>query len=177
MHEEKWSKAIASGLSRQSITEIAKHIATQCGFAPGQDLEPAVHALGGKINFVDLYGSDETSGSIRIRGFRNFEIALASHTGALRDRFTVAHEIGHYVLHFLIPTQVQGRQLSNVYATRFGNDDAEREANWFAASFLMPPVEFAAQYKQHQGAIAEIAQHFGVSYRAAEFRAKGLKLG
>ena len=177
MTNESWSKASASGLSRESIAKIADHIATQSAFAPGADLEPVVKALGGTIKFVDLDESGASSGSIRIRDFRDFEISLAAHTGVLRDRFTVAHEIGHYVLHFLIPTQVHGTKLANVYASRFGNDDAEKEANWFAASFLMPQAAFANSYDVNSGAISAIARSFGVSYRAAEYRAKGLRLG
>lgn len=176
MTNESWSTAIASGLSRDSIAKIAQHIAKQCAFAPGDDLEPAVAALGGKIEIANLDDIGESSGSIHIRGFRDFDISLAAHTGALRDRFTVAHEIGHYVLHFLIPTQVHGKKLTNVFATRFGNDDAEKEANWFAASFLMPKAEFEEQFALQSGAITDVARFFGVSYRAAEFRSKGLKL-
>jgi len=53
-----------------------------------------------------------------------------------RERFTVAHELGHLMLH-----------KNEAYATRYGPNWShnEQQANEFASSFLMPYTEFRAE--------------------------------
>src|SRR6059036_3982032 len=76
----------------------AERFAESVGYRPGDELEPIVERLGGRIEiheFAELY----ETGSIRVDGEGRFTIFLPPYTGHLRDRFTVAHELGHYVLH------------------------------------------------------------------------------
>lgn len=87
-------------------------------------------------------------------------------TSPERDRFSIAHELGHYFLHFRMTKQA-------MVAQRFGSTREEWEANWFAAGFLMPAAEFHEHY--HAGFPA-LARHCRVSIAAARARANALGL-
>ena len=57
-----------------------------------------------------------------------------------RQRFTVGHELGHYLLHDRDGIHVDRRfeiKLRNAKSSE-GTDDEEKEANLFAAELLMP---------------------------------------
>lgn len=84
--------------------------------------------------------------------------------GDPRARMTAAHEFGHLVLHCGMPTF---RAFSEEYLPLY---DPERQANIFAAAFLMP----AQAFKQCLTA-KEAMQRFGVSQDAVMYRARILK--
>ena len=105
----------------------------------------------------------------------NFDIYVSSITSGLRDRFTIAHEIGHYILHYIY-ARSQGDELENMYATRYGNTREEWEANWFAAAFLMPEDDFRERYNRLNGRLASVAAELCVSEKAAQVRADVLGL-
>ena len=100
---------------------------------------------------------------------------------AARRRFTIAHELAHYVLH---------REGDNLYAHRDYTDDGavqnqiEREANLFAANVLMPENLIKKKVSEIKSSIRgilpgfvltrEIADHFVVSEAAARVRLKQL---
>ena len=77
-----------------------------------------------------------------------------------RDRFTLAHELGHVLLHGL------------------PNPDMETEADRFAAEFLMPADDIRSQLgapvKLHT--VAKLKPHWLVSMAALMHRAKELKI-
>jgi len=166
----------ASGLRRESVHKLAEGIAKQLGYNPGDDLIPIVARLGGKISFQDAWEMDTaTSGSVRIDREGKFEIFLALHTGQSRDRFTIAHEIGHYILHYLWPKK-HGHDVGPIEATRYGAGRVEYEANWFAAAFLMPADSFKQSFESANGDLSEVSSKFGVSMAAAKIRAQSLGL-
>ena len=178
MEQQDYALAEPSGLNQEAIAALANQLADFTSYTVGQELEHVVAAAGGKIQYLDLYGAggSSDSGSIKIEGFRDFTITLANHTGPLRDRFTVAHELGHYLLHYLYPKQVLDKPLAKVMAERYGFGLSETEANVFAACFLMPDKEYRAAYKKVGGAHTELSDKFGVSTRASKLRAKNLGL-
>ena len=53
----------------------------------------------------------------------------------------------------------------------------EWEANWFAASLLMPEEEFKIKFIDFNNCIEKVANYFKVSVVVAEVRAKVLGLG
>jgi len=53
---------------------------------------------------------------------------------------------------------------------------AEWEANWFAASFLMPSDDFRVVFRGSSGSISRVASKFTVSEPAAKIRASSLGL-
>jgi len=149
------------------IDAFATDCARKLGYRAGTDLEPIVKHLGGHISYQSLDDVARNEASIRVDGPNQFEIFLPDHTSWERDRFSIAHELGHYFLHFPLKKEP-------MVAQRFGSNRVEWEANWFAAGFLMPKEEFAAQFEKCE--LTEVAQHFGVSVAAAEARARALSL-
>lgn len=79
-------------------------------------------------------------------------------------RMIAAHEFGHLVLHCGMPTF---RAFSEEYQPLY---DPERQANIFAASFLMPEQAFRECMSAR-----EAMTRFGVSQDAAMYRARILK--
>lgn len=173
-----YEKAQPSHLNKDAIAVLAQQLADHAHYEIGSDLETVVERLGGRLQYLDLYGigGGSESGSIQIDGFRDFTITLANHTGPLKDRFTVAHELGHYMLHYLYPNQVMNKGLRKVMAERYGFGLAETEANVFAACFLMPENDYRNAYALYSGAHTELSSRFGVSTRASRLRARNLSL-
>lgn len=95
-------------------------------------------------------------------------------TSSERDRFTIAHELGHYFLHFpLVRKKFPG---ASMVATRWVDETdtdqrrAEWEANWFAAAFLMPNDLFKADADLSSNDIQYLSLKYGVSMHAAQIR-------
>ena len=84
---------------------------------------------------------DDVSGLLVITGARGL-IGYNSEQSRVRQRFTVAHEVGHYVLH----SDKEGLFIDKQYTAVFkrdqnsstGEDLREIQANQFAAALLMP---------------------------------------
>jgi Zn-dependent peptidase ImmA (M78 family) len=169
-----WREPVALGFSRGDVSSLATRIADQVGYEPGAPLEPIVHRLGGQI----VFGEDPDtydSGSIEIRDNR-FTIFIPLDTPPLRDRFTIAHELGHFVLHYLFPNQHENAGIRFMRAQRYGTGPVEYEANWFAAAFLMPAKKYRHSFEDLDGNLLLLANHFQVSTQAATVRAKSLGL-
>ena len=84
---------------------------------------------------------------------------------ATRNLFTVAHEIGHYVLH-------EGTQNRFDQYHKYTSEELQREwqANEFAGELLMPQYKFTEIFRELQNNTKKIADWFGVSQRAVEIR-------
>lgn len=91
-----------------------------------------------------------------------------------RKRFTIAHELGHWVCQVL-----EGRWLPvfcrAVEAPNGKNPPEEREANVFAAELLMPEAAVRAAFGAH-GSTAETAAALRVSQEALGWRLYNLGL-
>ncbi|WP_281408259.1 ImmA/IrrE family metallo-endopeptidase [Methylobacterium sp. WL6] len=105
---------------------------------------------------------------------------LPSITSVVRDRFTIAHELGHLFLHY--PLATASNRGAVMVATRWVDEEnqdlrrAEWEANWFAAAFLMPSQDFIKSYRSNLNSVEVTAVEFGVSSKAAGIRAQSLGL-
>ena len=160
-----FQEAAPCNWSRTDVQRLASTAAKELGFSPGDNIEQLIERLGGRVTKSDWESARET-GSITVRGPNDFEISLSPMSGDRRSRFTIAHELGHYVLHAYAgkkPLKVQ----------RDGSGPVEWEANWFAAGFLMPEHVFRAKINEGFGD-AELAEHFGVSKEAVQIRRQSL---
>jgi Zn-dependent peptidase ImmA (M78 family) len=88
-------------------------------------------------------------------------IALSRKGNPMRQRFSVAHELGHLLLH---PEPAPGSRVH------------EREANTFAAELLMPAAEIRDRLPTPADVtvLKEIADGYGVSVAALAYRGKDL---
>ena len=155
-----------TNLSKADIEKYVCDVAEAFEFKVGDDLQEFVQRLGGRIHYQSLDEMMAESGSIYVHDKADFDILLPHYTSPTRDRFTTAHEIGHYFLH-----SNQGEQ--PIIAMRQGSTRIEWEANWFAAQLLMPRDAFREIVLSATND-AEIAWHFGVSLEAVAVRRKSL---
>lgn len=169
-------------INRQRINTIATKIrlALDIKKAP-YDPNEAILRLGGKVIYdIQDYSTDAY---IEKTDQDRFCIHLNQRKHPIREKFTLAHELGHLFLHMgFIIDESKWETFSEFDEDVFYRDNTyskdEYEANEFAASFLMPKDEFldvAEQYlDKNQYSIEPIAQHFGVSNDAVSNRGKWL---
>lgn len=110
------------------------------------------------------------SGEIRPAG-GSFEIKVNRHESRGRQRFTVAHELAHFLLH----REHIGAGVSDDALYRSSLSDArEAEANRLAAQILMPRERIRAAFAETTGPIEErikaLSEIFGVSEAAMSIR-------
>lgn len=99
-------------------------------------------------------------------------IVVAKDDPIKRQFFTVAHELGHFFLHKKAQDIFYRKQ-----ATEFNGEGTmeEKQANWFAASLLMPR-ELVLNIWKERPSVDYLAAKFGVSRSAAFWRLKNLKV-
>ena len=113
----------------------------------------------------------EYSGLIRAERkfvvFRRFAIIVNEAHSPARQRFTIAHEIGHWVYH----REYIGDGVTDdsLYRSRL-RSPWESQANAFAAWLLMPWSLVAEQVGNGADSVAELAEIFEVSKSAMSIR-------
>lgn len=162
--------------SKKAVFDIAKMTAETLKFSPGDDVKAVISSLGGQIEYTEA-SIEEEPDSIKIEAKNKFTIFISVFTSSLRDNFTIAHELGHYILHYLLGKNGKGK----VSATRALSDNpvlnrTEFEANWFAAGFLMPEEEFKKQWGDCGYDIDQMSAYFKVSASAIRVRLQDLNL-
>ncbi len=157
-----------SNVHKARVEEFAQQISKMFDYKVGGEIHNLVEKMAGRIHYQHLDEWINESGSIFVHGEFDFDILLPVYTSPRRDCFTVAHELGHYFLHSDL-----GK--TPIIAYRKGSTRIEWEANWFAASLLMPadPFRIACQKTQ---SLATIANAFGVSEDAARIRKQSLEI-
>lgn len=118
---------------------------------------------------------DDRAESLEVRNQGDFTVILPTHTSQLRDRFTIAHELGHYFLHYRAPDSHRVGERTTTF-TRLGRNVAETQANVFASNLLMPEEHFRAVFERLDRNMVTVAAHFEVSVPAAKVRAEFLGL-
>lgn len=159
-----------------NIFELITHSKKTCPV----DLPELFSKLGIEYQSAEL--PDDIFGCLKKIGDDKFEITVNSKNSKPRQRFTAAHELGHYVLH----RHLLGNGVSDntAYRSVAGSDcynekitpRHETEANGFAAEILMPKEIVFSQHKEHGSNISKLAEHFQVSKMAMEIRLKSFGL-
>ncbi len=102
-----------------------------------------------------------------------------------RQRFTIAHELGHHILHEwrLLSIDSDPEMLFRKMEQSSEYDPIEIEANSFAANLLMPEKDITHWFKHlknkshsDQEVVAVLAKIFLVSRKAMSYRMENLKL-
>lgn len=163
-----------SGFSRESgKNDLGEHIAKELDYKPNGNMETAIEGAGGDIYYREPWDFERgINSSVVIEKVRKFTIYISTYTTADRDRFTVAHGLGHYILHYFTPSKNDTTPLGTMTHPIAGKGRIEWEANWFASGFLMPRSVFYEIYEEESGDLEFVAERFGVSYNAALARAK-----
>ncbi len=137
-----------------------------------------VEEIAGKLNIkIGREPSNDFSGLL-IRKDGKSLIGINSTESHVRQRFTIAHELGHFFLHPQKDTFVDYRDnQKDVMRT-----PRERQANMFAAALLMPrslifkDVKILSKEGIHDMEIQKLAEKYEVSEEAMKYRLMNLNL-
>lgn len=143
-------------------------------------VERMAKAQGARIFYKSL--DDDVSGFI-YRDQTQTVIGVNTHHAPVRQNFTIAHELGHLLLHdqeqLHVDHTFRVRLRSSVSSQ--GTDEAEREANLFAATLLMPKQFLEADLAAEEyldlldsELLRALARKYGVSTEALVNRLKNL---
>lgn len=141
------------------------------------DVNELARKLGLRVHHT-LSLPETVSGAIKREQARGeepiFRIFVNANDHRRRQRFTLAHEIAHYVLH----RDMIGDGITDdaMYRSSLG-DDYERQANRMAASILMPAQLVRQYYRGGMISLAPLAEMFDVSSDAIRIRLKELGFG
>ena len=166
---------------QNEIEQKAEQILNESGLrsipVPIEDIAAHYKLQIGKATSSDFSG-------ILIRKDGAALIGINSTDTPRRQRFTIAHEIGHFFLHPTKEVLVDYRRTSNKGAHR---TPKEREADIFAASLLMPRQELIKDFmrvaggvltdeEQTKNVVSLLATKYEVSDEAMNIRLLGLSL-
>lgn len=169
---------------RKMIRQLVEQLLTTIGsVGPPVNIEKVASVCGLQVRKQDITNSD-ISGFI-LRTGNEGVIGVNSFHAHVRQRFTIAHEIGHYLIHSQGADEVH---VDRKFDVRFRNslssegvDKDEREANFFAAELLMP-IHFIEEDLSKNNRmdivdedfIGELANKYEVSLQAMIFRLANL---
>ena len=131
------------------------------------------------LTVVDKALDDELSGMALIDGDSRFIVVNSRHH-LHRQRFTIAHELGHHAMHsdyLRTNIHVDKSILRRDPLSAEGVDIREIEANAFAAELLMPRSlmgSFTSLDLADDRALRIVAKQFGVSQAAFTYRLMNL---
>ncbi|MCL1949125.1 MAG: ImmA/IrrE family metallo-endopeptidase [Turicibacter sp.] len=120
----------------------------------------------------EALGRDDVSGFL-MKENETYTIFVNMNEPIYRQRFTIAHEIGHFILKHL-----EGEEISISFRdehSKTGSDPKEVAANSFASELLMPR-EIVEHLFMMSGSVSSVAKEMGVSAMSAEFRLRKLGL-
>lgn len=144
---------------------------------PIQNFDKLIEDLGGRLEEVDLVED------AHIEKYDNkFIIRVNKNNSELRNNFSIAHEIGHLILHMAYNSKEKKFEKNfedNKIYYRYGSSREEYEANEFAGAFLMPESKFIEIVNNNTNneklcSINKVSQYFNVSNQAVISRGKFL---
>ena len=154
------------GLDMNVIIGMAQEISTKMGYDPKEPFRKFLEANGGKL-FEESLGFPakfiNARSCILVKDANDFSIHTQELTDSVGRRFDIAHEFGHYILHYLYngkkSPMFAGRQAPKTETEK----QFESEANYFAISFLLNIKEFEEQYEKCNQDALLMSYYFGVS--------------
>lgn len=166
----------------KNLERVAREILTKFKVEKAPvPIERIAKGLGAALQFEPFEGKDDVS-AILFRDDKRTIIGVNSAHARTRQRFSIAHECGHLLLHkgkMYVDARVNFRDSISGLAV----DPEEIEANALAAEVLMPRAfivveleKLLQKYESHddEQIIRELARIFEVSQQAMEFRLKNL---
>jgi Zn-dependent peptidase ImmA (M78 family) len=152
--------------AKDAIYNYAEALSDDRGIDGDTNLVELITSIGGRFSNIYYDQARAEDGSLFVHREREFDIAMPMFGNPFRNRFTIAHELGHYLMH---------NPKENAYVMRLGSNRAEWEANWFAAGFLMPRTRFLEAAARYANDVMALAGEFMVSPQAIEVRLRELR--
>lgn len=165
-------------MDKGEISQIAADFLEKCGIS-GYPIPVEEIALDCGIQVVRA-GAEWSESGFLLRDGQTTVIGINSRNSAKRQRFTIAHELGHWKLHRGRPLIVDQSIMVNKRndLSSQATDKQEIEANQFAAEILMPTYHVATAIRHvargvigsRDEFIAALAKEFDVSVEAMGWR-------
>ena len=176
--------------TRVIIDYVSSTIRESLGIYEGDfDIENIVSRLNGKIEYFSENITEEIikgAWQESIKGYDesdiSFTIRINENNVKTRQRFSIAHELGHLFLHMgYLKDDWNAIPVGEKYKRELGTYTAiEEEANEFAGAFLMPSSLFIEKAKKTASEsyynLDKIAEYFNVSVSAVLYRGRNLGL-
>ena len=155
-----------TGLSypKDSLLDIAKALGVEVVSAELPDLQ--TKKVKGYIKWLSDEEKEKMGKPYRAKIYLNSNQADTTKT------FTLAHELGHFLLH----KDTNNFRIDLEDYSESDPDNQETEANYFASCLLMPKDKFFNALNNAKG-LDQVAEAFGVSVPAVEARMKWLHIG
>lgn len=163
---------MTSTLKKEAAEAAARILAETWGDRVPVDPARIARAYG--IGVREVFLDPDISGALVKETGKDPAILLNAEDSVNRQRFTCAHELGHFVRRTDQPDAYEYVDLRGNLAGE-GRDPDEIFANEFAASLLMPEAAVVQMHKQHRIDL-DMARRFGVSREAMHYRLKNLGL-
>ena len=166
------------------MPEVAQMILDRLGI---EEVPIPIVAIMKALKFQVVAGElkDEISGIIGIdddlaKNFKSSKvIAINNKDNVGHQRFTMAHELAHYLFDFDVSNQIV---YYNTYNTFEDENEEERRANYFAANLFMPEKKFKKEFdnvvikNNLYVTVEKLSQIFQVSGEAVRRRISELSL-
>ncbi|MEO9474604.1 MAG: ImmA/IrrE family metallo-endopeptidase [Cyclobacteriaceae bacterium] len=168
--------------SFEEIKQITEKLLKSCKILTAPvSLEELTNKLSLKLKPSML--DDDTSGMLIVKNGKAIIAFNHDHVDG-RKRFTIAHEIGHFLLHYNNDGSedlfLDKYKSTSVYLRSNESNREETEANVFAANLLMPEFllkEESAKYDEiGEKEIEDLANKFKVSSIAMTYRLQNLDI-
>lgn len=171
-------------LNPNQIEEIANIVREDLNLDTPVLIEEVPQMLGGSLKYVNAIDDRPGIEAMITKNNNTFEILIKKDGYKLRDRFSIAHELGHLFLHmgFILDDNLwdNSKNYTDSVYYRSGYNTEEYEANEFAGALLMPKEDFINKAKEHyyngKYDLAPISVYFNVSIDAIKTRGRRLGL-
>lgn len=148
----------------EQIDALTEHVRAgwELGLDPIPDLADLLETRGFRVLAIDIGESEkDLFDGLATRIAEQPVLVMGSHWPGDRQRFTLAHELGHALLHDRLAPDL----------------DEEKACNRFAGAFLLPSraIRQALGERRHQLELRELLllkREYGISMQAALFRAQ-----
>jgi len=160
-------------ISKRKIKTKVNSLLEELGInSPPINVEDIAKYLGITFKFID-FENDQISGLL-VKKTNKVILAINHIHSDNRQRFTIAHELGHFLFHMNTPIFVDESPYFRNTRSSKGVDSEEIEANNFAAELLMPEKLITKSMEQidvsNSNAISALAEQYNVSIEALVFR-------
>ncbi len=174
-----YTKLKGSRVTAQSLTDILKSSGYELKLPV--DVNKIIEILGIPVEKKPDFRKAKVTGSISMQeGSPKIWINPMMNQSKERERFTLAHELGHFMLHIAPSFKDDYISDDNIEWNRDSNWDVkEMEANKFAAELLMPLEQIKEEFNaidssNRETKIDKLSEIFKVSRQAIQFRLQSI---
>ena len=135
--------------------------------------EEGIRIISMDMHEIEDIAKKPSAGAIQKHPQFGYTILVNESDIAVRQRFTIAHELGHFFLHM----DKDAQENKIITSFRMDSSPKERQANAFAANLLMPESLVRQEHARMVIPVSDsLADIFRVSKQAMRFRLDELEL-